>query len=638
MDEQKRRRIKFYTRDDLACGYHLSNIDELLDNFEINSSLTLNDLIEFYNIKLYFENGFYLATWTESEKNLHINTVEQVNTLLKGKIYSLTEDSLEEEVLNLDYNFYGDFWMLLNNLNDCKKISDQTISEILHNSPRQINYILKQKKLVEKYDKTVRSFLINYPKTSEILLSSLEQKDTFGKKDQTYFPKSLTLSDKESILNSYLDTDAPNFNYVRLIENSRDTNEFKLSPKTRLKAKKKSKELNARIFQDGHSWNVGVGVTLCKDQIEPVKINYEGTVLEASYSEPFIDRFTDNTNLFLVFKYLFLYTDDKNLIPFVSKQSELDVLERTSMKSKNEYETGYIYHRKENLSNLQLYIFNHYLRGKGKSVELLINSFVDFINEKLTPHKLAFRLSSNETSYLEKIRILAPDFEFLLKQYKSLVDEKCIDFELLQISSNPVRLSEIQSQKSGKYIYSDNNLILQLKYLFFSDQSHLFYLKHFEDKYHCFYDLIINEDVKLEYFADYQKSTIERLINDDYLKLSDDHYVTLDRDILIYLVGELHKKEVLSYWDYPLSHRKVMDELIDKKLAVTENTLFSRQERNYFNFYLNKKEFTNGYDLRNKYLHGTNTLSEKEHETDYYRLIKLIILTLLKIENDITTD
>ncbi len=81
-----------------------------------------------------------------------------------------------------------------------------------------------------------------------------------------------------------------------------------------------------------------------------------------------------------------------------------------------------------------------------------------------------------------------------------------------------------------------------------------------------------------------------------------------------------------------------MDVLIDKKLLIAENTLFSRLERNYLNFYLNKKEFTNGYDLRNKYLHGTNTFSENEHKNDYYRLIKLIILTLFKIDDDITIN
>jgi len=38
-----------------------------------------------------------------------------------------------------------------------------------------------------------------------------------------------------------------------------------------------------------------------------------------------------------------------------------------------------------------------------------------------------------------------------------------------------------------------------------------------------------------------------------------------------------------------------------------ESSLFSKPEQRYFNYFLNKSEFTNGVDLRNSYLHGTPT-------------------------------
>ncbi len=622
----------------MAGGHQLSKAESLLTNFNAGSDFGLIDLIEFYNIKLYFDNNLFLTTWDENQKASYKGNVETAYIQLKERILKISDESLEQELTTLDYNYYEDYWSLLNNLNSLKKISDSTLLDVLEKHPRQIRYILKEKKVVDKYDKTIKSFLISYSESAEILLSSIEEKDNFGRKEKNHFPKSLSLTDKETIISSYLDSSDPNLNYVRLIENSRDTNEFKLSPKTRLKAKKKSQELNDKVLQNGHTWNVGVGVTLNKDQKEPFKFKTEGTTFEASYSESFLDLLPTDLDLFLVFKYLFFYTDEKNLIALVSRQSELDVLERTFMKSKNEYEIGFSFFRKENLSNLQLYIYEDFLKRKGRSLESIIHSFVGSLNERISPNKIVFQLPLGESSYLEKIRTLTPDFEFLLKQYKLLVDEKSIDLELIQISSAPIRISEIYSNKPKKYIYSDDNLILQLKYLFFSDQSHLYYVKHFENKYHCLFDLITNENVKFEYFENYQRETIQSLINDGYLKLSNDEYVTLNKDIMIYLIGELHHKEVLSYWSYPLPCRAVMDELIDQKLVILENTLFSRQERNYFNFYLNKKEFINGYDLRNKYLHGTNTFSEKEHEFDYHRLLKIIILTLLKLHDDITTE
>lgn len=637
MSENKRHRIKFYSREEMAGGHQLSKVESLLTNFKADSEYKLIDLIEFYNIKLYFDKNHFFTRWDVNQKESYKKSVEIAYKQLKERIINISDESFEQELTTLDYNYYENYWSLLNDLNSFKKISHSTFSAVLEKHPGQIHYILKEKKVVDEYDKPIKSFLLTYNESAEILLASIEEQDNFGRKETNHFPKNLSLADKETIINSYLDSEKPNLNYVRLIENSRDSSELKLNSKTRLKAKKKSKELNDKVIENVHTWNVGVGVSLSKDQNEPFKFKKEGTTFEASYSEKILDLLPTDIELFLVFKYLFLYTEEKNLISLVSKQSELDVLEQTIMKSKNEYETGFSFYRKENLSNLQLIIYQHYLKRKDNSLESVINSYIGFLNERISPHKIVFHLPLNESSYLAKIRTLIPDFEFFLKQYKLLIDEKSIDLELIQISSTQIRISEIYSNKPKKYLYSRDNLIIQLKHLFFSDQSHLFYVKHFENKYHCLFDLITNENVKFEYFENFQRDRIQSLINDGYLKLSNDMYVTLNKDIMIYLIGELHKKEVLSYWNYPLSCRTVMDELIEKKLVISENTLFTQQERNYFNFYLNKKEFTNGYDLRNKYLHGTNSFSEKEHEFDYHRLLKLIILTLLKIDDDITT-
>lgn len=635
MTETDRHRIKFYSKEDMSIGHQLNMAEGLLDNYQNTDEFNLIDLFEFHNIKLYFDNNLFLTNWTENKKNKYIKIIEKASKTLNERILSINNDSIEKELKSLDYNYFDNFWDLINNLNVCKNISSNTFTELLQNNPNQIYHILTQKKLIEKFDKEIRNFLVAFDNTAEILLSSLEEKKIIRNKEISHFPKSLSIYDKETIINSYIDKDEPNLNYIRLIENSKDSNEFKLNPKTRLKAKKKSEELNNKILKSGNSWELGISVVFNKDQVEPVRFNSSKNDLEVSYSESFIDRFTDNVNLFRVFKYLFLFTDNKNLISLVSKQSESGVLERIFMQSKNEYSTSFAFQRKENLSNIQLFIFDHYLKRKGNSIESLINSYIEFINEKINPHAFLFKISINEASYLEKIKIIAPDFEFLLKQFKTFVDEKCIDMELIQFNSSPIRLSEIYSLKGKKYLYTNNDLIFRLKYLFFSDQSSLFYIDNFENKYHCLYDLLINENIRLEYFKNYQIESIESLIKDEYLKINDQGYLEINKQILIYIIGEIHKNEVISYWNYSDEIRAEIDILITKDLLVVENTLFTRQEKSYINYYLNKKEFTNGFDLRNKYLHGTNSHLESEHKFDYYRLLKIIILTLLKIDDDI---
>jgi hypothetical protein len=67
------------------------------------------------------------------------------------------------------------------------------------------------------------------------------------------------------------------------------------------------------------------------------------------------------------------------------------------------------------------------------------------------------------------------------------------------------------------------------------------------------------------------------------------------------------------------------------------SSLFAVPEQNYFNYYLNKSEFTNGLDLRNSYLHGTqaNPTEIHLHENSYLLYLKLLTLVIFKIEDDL---
>lgn len=71
-----------------------------------------------------------------------------------------------------------------------------------------------------------------------------------------------------------------------------------------------------------------------------------------------------------------------------------------------------------------------------------------------------------------------------------------------------------------------------------------------------------------------------------------------------------------------------------------EKTLFSKPEQSYFNYCLNKSEFTNGLDLRNSYLHGTQASHDETnvHGNAYFTYLKLIFLALLKIEDDLNIN
>ncbi len=48
----------------------------------------------------------------------------------------------------------------------------------------------------------------------------------------------------------------------------------------------------------------------------------------------------------------------------------------------------------------------------------------------------------------------------------------------------------------------------------------------------------------------------------------------------------------------------------------------------------NKAEFSNGLDLRNRYIHDTNSLDEQQQQNDYIVLLKMFIILVIKINEE----
>jgi hypothetical protein len=635
MSNREINRVVFHSKEDLSAGYNLRKAEELLNNVNMSGISDINDFLELYNIKLYFDNDMFLLTWDETTKNKFSAQISQAYVRIKDFYVALSDGQIISITEKLEFNYKESFWYLFNYFQVYKRIQSNTFTVLLKNQPRQVNYILSHFNTVNCFETELRDFLMSYEKSAELLLAKFEEANRF-KEVQYIFPKILTLADKELIISNYIAHEETNLNYIRLIEHSKDSNDLKLSAKTRLKAKKRSEELNQQMLETGVSWKVGIQISLSKDQEEAVEVAGENDQLEISYSEKLLDGQTSDVALFMLFKNLFFFTDQNGLITLVSRTSEMDVLERTFMKSKNEYPTGIAFQRKNQIAFLQVFIFNHYLNRKSRSIEELIQSFIKkALNEHFKLGNLQLKFPTQGSTFLEKIRILVPELEFLLKQYQVYVNEGKIDFELIEIDSNPLKFGEVKSLLPKKYAYIKDEKAVILKHHFYSDQSLLYYVEPFNKKYSNLYDLLQNEEVKLENFHDYQKDLIGHLVSEEYLHIDTQDNVKVKNDIFIYLIGELHRNEVISYWHYPKEVREVLDEMEQNNFIRFGNSLLSEQEIHFFNYNLNMKGYTNGLNIRNKYLHGSNSGSEKEQEFEYYILLKLVILALIKITDDL---
>jgi len=340
---------------------------------------------------------------------------------------------------------------------------------------------------------------------------------------------------------------------------------------------------------------------------------------------------------------LFEYVDIQNRINLVSKRSQMGVLERVmGVHSQNEYRTGTAFSLTEMTSQGQIYGYGQILNALNISLEDILNFvFTSSFQEKYDfPNNARFLVPSATNTHFEKVRILAPEFESVLKQFKLFVEDGSIDFELLQISSAPSAIKDIPSLNQNKYIYinEDNKEMVGCSNLFFSDQTLLAYVEPFKEKhYHSFFELLVNEQVYFANYEEHQKTELNYLIEKGFISIDGSGFIQVTNVKRLLILKDLFDNEVASFYHYPTDFQNEAKQMESENIILFGSSLFSKPEQSYFNYFLNKSEFTNGLDLRNSYLHGTQATPDEtqKHEYAYFTYLKLLFLTMLKIEDDL---
>ncbi|EJL70328.1 hypothetical protein [Chryseobacterium populi] len=635
-------RVVFYSKEDMAGGHQLSKGENKLKSDIQENYSDINDVLELYNIKKYLDSGIYLNKWSQEEISDFKEKANSYNRIIGKFIASINDENVISFHEKIIHSYVVSFWELIDSHNGFHRISKINFESILSNEPYLINIFLTHKNLVNFYDFEIKNFLLTYSKTAEILLSFYEKENSFHHK-KSFLPKSLSIEDKELIIDNYLDSNDTNLNYVQLIQNVRTKNDFKINDKTRLKAKRLNKSETEKFLlgNRGIKYGVTVGFKEGADKIKEGSIDANHTV-NYVYSVDFIKENTDPYSLFKNFKYLFEYVDEQNRIDLISKRSQIGAIERLmGVQSQNDYKVGISFFLSELTSQAQIHGYIRMLNLLDISLENVFQSiFTNVFQDKYNFAENATFSVSSAVSNFEKVRFLAPEFESLLKQYKLYVEDGIIDFELLQISSSPSALKDIPSININKYIYFNDNCneVLAISNLFFSDQMSLSFVEPFLEKnYTTFFDLLANEKVKLDSYHEHQKPQLDYLIEKGLIIVDNDGFLQITNIPRVFIIKDLRENEVGSYYHYPSDFQTEVLKMISEDMIYFGSSLFSKPEQAYLNYFLNKSDFTNGMDLRNSYLHGTQATPDntEKHDHAYIIYLKLLVLVLLKIDDDL---
>jgi len=643
MRQSDRNRVVFHSQTDMSAPIHLKKAELVLQATYVNENLDVNDYLERYNICKYFEQDLYLSDWSFEEKNHFKNRVEGFKKQI-GKFFSKVHNENFNGIYAVVIHQYVDsFWEIITNHRVFKRISEDKIKEVLDTEPYLINVLLKLRPLVRYYDSTFRNFLMAYEKSAEILLSIYEVKTEFSQ-TRSYLPDSLSLKDKEQIVTKYMNSDDCNLNFLGLIPDARRRDNFRPSPKTRLRAKQVYKKKLDELFDRNSGIPLGVTVEFSNDMSNIVDSSVDNkNILHLKYSRRYIIDNPEVYRLFQNFKYLFDFVDEQNRINLISKKSQLGTTERLlGFRSRSEYIGGTLFMLAQISSQGQIAGYWKVLSSVGLSIEGVLHKVFtsEFQARYSFPDNARLFLPKEKFSSYEKIKLIAPEFESCLKQFKIFVENNEIDFDLLAISSSPVSIRDIPSLNQGKYIYlNDKHRDVQsYTHLFFSDQTLLAYVEpHKKKHYKSFFDLLANEEICYENYERHNKPQIDYLIKEGFLFLDKKRNVQMKNFLRIMILKDLYENETGSYHHYPENFQKEARLMQSENLLYFENSLFSKSEQSYFNYHLNKSEFSNGLDLRNSYLHGTHGKQEDDesHFTAYLSYLKLMVLALLKMDEDL---
>lgn len=632
-------RVHFYSANDLSVYTNIETMEKVVKAYEEGRQpVSINDYLEMFHIVQFVEHGKYPEGWDESR----VSGIKQYKAKVAAYFSQLKSEDFPVFYKDADIEYESTIWQIIDQFKIKGLITENGLREILKDEAWRLRDLLEFRWIVENNNGLLTQLLKEYGNTAEWLLDQYVAEDKFGNKTTLFFPKSLSLQDKDEIIHRYVNSDDANLNYVRLVLQAKRSSEFSLSPQTIKDARIRERELNEEVLKYGCVHVTSYGVTLTNKLDAPVK--------ELQKKEDGSSLLVYNKNLIDACQYSFIiyycgmvfeFTDEYGFISLISKMSDADTIERVvGLVAKNAYFITSVFRIGEDIAHLQMQALEAALKDTDRSIEGAIKFFYeDYLKSVYGYDGFSLTLPKKDDNLILKIRSLAIEMDSVAHQYNCYVKHGSIDQDIIELEA-PCKITETKSLISHRYCVQNknNNDVWYLIRLFFGSQSMLHYVEPCKDMHLSnFYALLKKGiDVKYNSYKFYQKQDIDYLIKNGYLLIDEHGILRCDKMKEIEILRHLYIYGACSYWGYPKEERVILDEMVSKGWIEYDNHLLSPAERDYFSYYLNNEKFTNGPAIRNNYAHGTTpSYSEEKHLHNYLQLLVLFVLLLLKISEDL---
>ena len=625
----KNERVIFYSKEDLAAGHHLPLAESVLDTFDENEVYEdINDILELASIRLYIKNELFLRSWDKERINVYKNTVDKFPAIIARFLNNWLGAKFSAEYDSIEYEYREIFWTSIADFGCFKSLAKDNFAIWLKNHEHELFDILKHEKLVSRFF----AELLPVIKKSKIAAELLIEYSLFNPQNLIYWPKALSDSDKRQMVVDYISNENINVNYLIKIQDSSRNAEPKIDNEIRLMAKQAYEKWFAKQAKGHH---IGVQVASVPSMDKPFRYYEKGTTAIAEINSEWVRTHLDFNSVFLMLKdyFRFVDRDNRSMLPFYEKQRLLFADMGVPRNNKEVYPkdcVSFVIHDLLYSSLIDAY------RTELLKNDLYFEDLFKCFFEKWLPvaygiNCFSFDPPSLQTTDLEKIKIILPEIERVLKIYKMFQNGN-VDMDLLNAFSSPLgELRELKSLSKRKYVYPAKEGYAVFNVLFSGHLSISPLLKSKDEFYDSFYERLQKETIHYDDLGDCGRELLQYLVNAGCVSV-EDGIVEYDQEKCNAL-KEIYDNELLNILPLNSQDRQCIDGLIETGVIEASDSLFSRNEQDYISFVWDDS-FKNGLAIRNRYLHGAYPTDERKIHWDYIELLKLLVMIMICMEEE----
>lgn len=630
------RRLRYYGSGDHATYWQVDDATSILGAFE-GSFLPDNatDVIELYNAHRFYEAGFVATTASQEERAALSDKSARARSAVARYFTQVDAASAADQLQAIPHEYHQDALALLDKNRAFERCSAELMISVLSATGVRLHTMLSSKGFVKSYDAHLRKILLDDEKNAELLIRHYFSKD---RRNEHYLPASLSTSDSRELMQRYMRSEVANSNYLRLIETAPISEKTGVTARLKLEAKRRRDRETEAIFSEIPGIKTGAELRIVDDQAQPLISSLEDMTVTHTYSREWLEATTDFPSILNNFQHLFEFADRNVLLSLPAYRADLGVFERVMMMTgQTDYHFGAAYRVRDMTSTLQTQLATSFLESQDIELESV---FAWFFNEYLVAEfgasGFSFRPSARGAGLLEKTRNLLVEMESVVRQFALHVEDGEIDRELLTIASDNIRYHQIPSlMRNRKYLYTgEAPEVAGVLHALFSDQSSMNYIDEgLQDE--DLATLLMRNHVSREQFEEHQTSTLDQLISIGVLR-DQGGRVQIGDAAQFMILRSVWVNEAASYIHLTKRGRAAADEMINQGWLRLVGGLLTSAEASYFNFQLNKVEFHNGPELRNKYLHGSQADEDgpRAHFATYITALKLTVALIIKINDD----